>query len=423
MKLLVIGGGGREHAIVWKLKQNPTIKKIYCIPGNGGISQLAECVPLPLNDFSAIARFVEEKGIQHTVVGPEQPLVWGIVDFFRERKLPVFGPDAAGARIEGSKIFSKNLMKKYGIPTAAFAEFEESKKALVYLDSLPEGPVVVKADGLAAGKGSVVCDDVNAARRAVRAMMETKVFSDAGSRIVIEEFMEGEEASLFVVSDGKDYRLLAPAQDFKRALDDDQGRNTGGMGSYSPPAPFTAKLQETAVRTIVEPTLDALASEGIAYTGILYCGLMLTREGPKVIEFNCRLGDPETQVVLPRLTTDLWEIVQAVEEQRVGELKIETDTRTALCVVAASGGYPDGYQKGKLISGLEAASEDGLIFHAGTRREGNAFYTDGGRVLAVTSLANDLEEAIAKAYRAMEKIHFDRMHYRKDIGRRALRQQ
>ncbi len=421
MKLLVIGSGGREHAIVWKLKQNPAIEKVYCIPGNGGISQLAECVSLPPNDFSAIAGFVEEKGIQHTIVGPEQPLAAGIVDFFRARKLPIFGPDAAGARIEGSKIFSKNLMKKYGIPTAAFAEFSDSKRALDYLAGLPKGPVVVKADGLAAGKGSVVCPDLPAARQAVEEMMEGKAFGDAGTRIVIEEFMEGEEASLFVVSDGKDYRLLAPAQDFKRALDNDEGKNTGGMGSYSPPAPFTEQLQEVAVRTIVEPTLEALAAEGSPYSGILYCGLMLTHNGPKVIEFNCRLGDPETQVVLPRLKTDLWEIVQAVQQRRIGELKIEADARSAVCVVAASGGYPDAYQKGKPISGLEEASRDALIFHAGTRKENGVYYTNGGRVLAVTALADRLKDAVDKAYRALGKIHFDNMHYRKDIGRRALR--
>lgn len=421
MRVLVIGSGGREHTLVWKLAQNPEVKKIYCLPGNGGIELLAECHPISPNDFQTVSRFVKEKEINWTIVGPEQPLAGGIVDNFQSQNLNIFGPNQSAARMEGSKIFAKKLMHKYGIPTARFEAFDSYEWALRYLKALPDEPVVVKADGLAAGKGALVCPDKDAAETALEEMMAKRAFQDAGSRVVIEEFMQGEEASLFVITDGKDYVTLTPAQDYKRALDNDGGKNTGGMGSYAPTPFLTEELRERAIREIVEPTLSALQSEGVDYAGVLYCGLMLTDEGPKVVEFNCRFGDPETQVVLPLLKTDLLEIVEAVQNKRLGSLKIEHYDKSAVCVVLASGGYPDKYETGKEISGLDSIAEDVHVFHAGTRREGDKFYTSGGRVLGVTATADNLKNAIEKTYQEAGKIHFENMHYRKDIGRKGIK--
>ena len=420
MNVLIIGGGGREHTLVWKIRQHPEVKQIYCIPGNGGIAALAECPALDAGDFPTLASFVREREIGFTVVGPEQPLVDGIVDYFEAEKLPIFGPNRSAARLEGSKIFSKQLMAKYDIPTAGFAEFDRVEAALKYLSHLPEQPIVVKADGLAAGKGSIVCPNLNSAREAVDALMRQKIFAAAGSKVVIEEFMTGEEVSIFAITDGRDYLTLTPAQDFKRALDGDRGKNTGGMGSYAPTPFLTPQLREAALRTIVEPTFAALQSEGIDYRGVLYFGLMLTSGGPKVIEFNCRFGDPETQVVLPLLDSDLLEILQAVHRRTLGKLRLELKPAHAAAVVLAAGGYPDAYEKGREIRGIPENRDDLMVFHAGTRREGGLLLTNGGRVMAVTALSEaSLQAATEKAYQAVAQIHFDGMHFRRDIARRA----
>ncbi|GAB4375915.1 MAG: phosphoribosylamine--glycine ligase [Calditrichia bacterium] len=416
MKILVLGGGGREHALVWKIGQSPQVDKIYCIPGNAGISQSADCPSISLADFQAIASFVEEKNVDLTVVGPEQPLTDGIVDFLTARKHAVFGPDKIAAQMEGSKIFAKQLMKKYGIPTAEFAAFEDYSEARRYLDRQKEGPIVIKADGLAAGKGSVVCENLKEARSTLEQIMVQRQFSDAGKRVVIEEYMQGEEASLFVLTDGKDYVTLSPAQDYKRALDGDRGKNTGGMGSYAPTPFLTPQLYQQAIGEIVEPTLTALQAERVDYRGVLYCGLMLTREGPKVVEFNCRFGDPETQVVLPLLQTDLVELLYAVVKGELSNSSIALKSEYAVCVIAASGGYPDAYEKGKEITGLENVPEDVLIFHAGTRFSNHKIVTNGGRVLGVTALDGDLKKAALKVYQALQHIHFEKMHYRRDIA-------
>lgn len=421
MNILIIGGGGREHTLVWKIAKNPDVKKVYCIPGNGGIEQIAECPQLDINNFKTVAAFARENEIDLTVIGPEQPLVNGIVDYFQAQNLRIFGPNQKAAQMEGSKIFSKNLMAKYGIPTAWFKSFDDYSLVLRYLDELPEQPIVVKADGLAAGKGSVVCPDKLMAKGAVGDMMTKRIFKDAGERIVIEEFMTGEETSLFVITDGKDYVTLTPAQDYKRAKDNDKGKNTGGMGSYAPTPFLTNLLYDKAIKQVVEPTLLAIQSEGIRYSGVLYCGLMLTSDGPKVVEFNCRFGDPETQVVLPLLKTDLLEMLHAVQTQTLGSFIVENHCQSATCVVLASGGYPDKYETGKEINGLDADDGDVHIFHAGTKKQGNRLLTSGGRVLGITGVAEDLANAAKKAYRGVEKISFENMHYRKDIGKKGLR--
>ena len=420
MNILVLGGGGREHALVWKINQSPQVKKIYCIPGNAGIEQLAECHQLSLSDFPALVAFVGKYKIDLTVVGPEQPLVEGIVDHFEERNFPVFGPGKQAAQMEGSKVFSKNFMKRQGIPTAHYEVFSESRKALEYLKQLPEGKIVIKADGLAAGKGSIVCAHKSEAADAIRAILVDQVFNEAGKQIVIEEFMEGEEASLFVISDGRDYKVLSPAQDFKRALDGDGGKNTGGMGSYAPTPFLSPQNYQRALSEVVELVLQGLASENIIYKGVLYCGLMLTTEGPRVVEFNCRFGDPETQVVLPLLETDLVEILQSAVQGNISKQEIKLKNEHAVCAIAASGGYPDAYEKGKVIAGLDQVGDQGLVFHAGTVRRNDQILTNGGRVLGVTGIGPDLKTAVKRAYDAMNHIHFDNMHYRKDIAAKAL---
>jgi phosphoribosylamine--glycine ligase len=418
MNVLVIGGGAREHAICWKILQNSDVSKLFCIPGNGGIRQIANCANVPLNDFRHLSRFVWENSIDFTIVGPEQPLVNGIVDHFRQEGFPIFGPTQAAARLEGSKIFSKRLMQKYGIPTAEFREFDDAVAALAYLNTLPEQPIVVKADGLAAGKGVVVCSDLASAKKVVEDMLTRRVFADAGARIVIEEFMEGIECSLFVVADGKDYLTLTPAQDFKRAMDDDKGKNTGGMGSYAPTPFLTEALKKQAIKEIVEPTLSALLSEGIAYTGVLYCGLMLTKTGPKVVEFNCRFGDPETQVVLPLLNSDLLEMMQAVHNQTLGKYGLRLSNDSAVCVVLASLGYPDDYETGKVITGLDALHDSDIqVFHAGTKIQNGRLLTSGGRVLSLTARRPTIAAARKDVYQAIEKVHFDGMHFRRDIAK------
>ncbi len=420
MNILVLGGGGREHALVWKINQSPQVKKIYCIPGNAGIEQLAECHQLSLNDFPALVDFVDKFKIDLTVVGPEQPLVEGIVGYFEARNLPIFGPLRSAAQLEGSKVFSKNFMKRHGIPTAHYAVFSNSSQALDYLKKVPESKIVIKADGLAAGKGSIVCADKNEAADAIRSMLVNHVFKDAGNQIVIEEFMDGEEASLFVISDGKDYKVLSPAQDFKRALNGDGGKNTGGMGSYAPTPFLSPQNYQRALSEVVEPVLEGLASERIIYKGVLYCGLMLTPEGPRVVEFNCRFGDPETQVVLPLLETDLVEILQSAVQGVIVNQDIQLKKQHAVCVIAASGGYPDAYEKGKVIAGLDQPGNQALVFHAGTVRRNDQILTNGGRVLGVTGIGSDLKTAVKQAYDTLGHIHFDKMHYRKDIAAKAL---
>lgn len=419
MKILVLGSGGREHALVWKLNQSPLAEKIFCIPGNAGIEQIAETASLPLSDFQNILRFIEEKEIDFTVVGPEQPLVEGITDFLAERGKLVFGPGKNAAQMEGSKIFSKNLMKTYNIPTAKYGAFSDFNEALRYLNSLDDGKIVVKADGLAAGKGSIVCENLSEAAKSIESMMVDNQFRDAGKRVVIEEFMRGQEASLFVITDSENYVTLSPAQDFKRAYDGDRGRNTGGMGSYAPTPVLTRTIFNRATREIVEPTLEGLKNEGIDYRGVLYVGLMVTNTGPKVVEFNCRFGDPETQVVLPLLENDLVELLVTAAKNQLTNYKVSLKDEYAVCVVAASGGYPGKYEKGKVISGLNDIETGVNVFHAGTRKENHAILTNGGRVLAVSATGGTLKGAVDKAYQNIEKIHFEGMHYRKDIAEKA----
>jgi phosphoribosylamine---glycine ligase len=420
MRVLVLGSGGREHALVWKLRQSTSLQQIFCIPGNAGIADLAQTYQIALNDFKKISDFIIEKKIDLTIVGPEQPLVEGIVDYLQSLKLVVFGPKQEAAQLEGSKVFAKNFMKKYRIPTAQFEKFSEYEKALKFLRNYKDSRVVVKADGLAAGKGSIVCQNIADAQAAIKGIMYDRIFAEAGNQVVIEEFMEGEETSLFVITDGKDYLLLSPAQDYKRALDGDLGKNTGGMGSYAPTPVLTQKLKKQVIKEIVEPVLEGLQSEGIEYRGMLYCGLMLTTEGPKVVEFNCRFGDPETQVVLPLLQNDLFEICQATSRQSLGDIKPKLTDQHAVCVVAASGGYPDTYQKGKVISGLDQIEPEIMVFHAGTARQGRQYLTSGGRVLGVTASAKNLKRALEIVYRNIKKIHFEGMHYRTDIAKRVI---
>ena len=420
MRALVLGSGGREHALVWKLKQSGALQQIFCIPGNAGIADSAQTYPMALNDFKMISDFIIEKQIDLTIVGPEQPLVEGMVDYLQSLKLVVFGPTKAAAQLEGSKVFAKNFMKKYRIPTAQYEKFSEYDKALKFLKNYKDNKVVIKADGLAAGKGSIVCQNIADAQRAIKEIMNDRIFADAGDQVVVEEFMEGEEASLFVITDGKDYLLLSPAQDFKRALDGDLGKNTGGMGSYAPTPVLSPRLQTRAIKEVVEPVLAGLQSEGIEYRGVLYCGLMLTPEGPKVVEFNCRFGDPETQVVLPLLKSDLLEICQATSRQTLSHIKLSLADQHAVCVVAASGGYPDAYQKGKVISGLDQVEPEIMVFHAGTARQAGQYLTSGGRVLGVATVAENLREASEIVYRNIQRIHFDGMHYRTDIAKRAI---
>ncbi len=416
MKILVVGSGGREHAILWKLAQSKRVEKLYCAPGNGGISQLAECVPIKVMEKEKMADFAAENQIDMTIIGPDDPLADGIVDVFQKRGLRVFGPTAAAARIEASKVFSKDLMKKYHIPTAQYEVFDNAEQAIAYIKS-GTFPAVIKAEGLALGKGVIIAEDEQTAIEAVRDMMEGKKFGDAGNRVVIEEFLTGPEISVLAFCDGKTVVPMVSAQDHKRAFDNDKGLNTGGMGAFSPSKIYTKELEEECMQNIFLPTVKAMQEEDCPFTGVLYFGLMSTKNGVKVIEYNARFGDPETQPVLMRLETDLVDIFEACIDGTLDQLDIKWKDEAAVCVVMASGGYPVKYQSGYEISGLTDAEALGLtVFHAGTKLENDVFVTAGGRVLGVTAMGKTLDDAISLAYRGVEKIHFKDAHYRKDIG-------
>lgn len=417
MKVLVVGSGGREHAIIWKLSQSKKVTKLYCAPGNGGISSLAECVPIKAMEFDKLIEFAKENSIDMTVVAPDDPLAAGAVDAFEAAGLRAFGPNKSAAVIEGSKAFSKDLMKKYGIPTAAYEVFEDSKSAIEYIKSQNKFPIVVKADGLALGKGVIIAEDFDTAQKAVRDIMDDKVFGSAGGKVVIEEFLTGPEISVLAFTDGKTLKPMVSAQDHKRALDNDKGLNTGGMGTFSPSRIYTPDVAEECMKNIFIPTMQAMNKENRKFKGVLYFGLMKTADGVKVIEYNCRFGDPETQVVLPRLDGDLYEIFDAVIDERLDEVDIKWNDNAAVCVVLASGGYPQQYKTGYEIDGLKQAESLGaLLFHAGTKKDGDKILTAGGRVLGVTAVGENLSDAIDKAYTYLKPISFKDMHYRTDIG-------
>ncbi len=421
MKLLLVGGGGREHAILQKLLENPTVTKVYALPGNGGMAGLAECVPVKATDVRAITAFAMEKGIDFAVVAPDDPLCLGLVDMLKEAGIPAFGPDKKAAVIEGSKVFAKNLMKKYGIPTAAYEVFQSAGEAYACLESC-RYPIVVKADGLALGKGVLICKDRAEAIKAVQSIMEDKVFGASGSQIVVEEFLSGPEVSVLCFTDGKTIKPMVSSMDHKRALDGDRGLNTGGMGTVAPNPYYTQETAQRCMREIFLPTVAAMNREGRTFRGCLYFGLMLTKDGPKVIEYNCRFGDPETQVVLPLLQSDLLTIMRATAEGTLDQTEVRFWDGAACCVVLASGGYPTSYETGKEIKGLHADFEPGVfLYHAGTRLAPDGkTVTSGGRVLGVTAVADTLQSAVKKAYRAAEAISFEDMHLRSDIGARAL---
>ena len=420
MRILLIGGGGREHALAWKLAASPQVEEIVAIPGNPGMASLARCVDMKTDDLQALADFALTEKIDLTVVGPEAPLVAGLADVFAARGLKVFGPSAAAAQLEGSKKFAKDIMARYGIPTAAYFATTSSEAAKQYIRE-QGAPIVVKADGLAAGKGVVVAMTESEALAAVDMMMEDKAFGEAGSVLVIEEMMFGEEASLLAFCDGKTVKAMVSAQDHKRVYDGDQGPNTGGMGTYAPAPVMTPALVEAAVKTVLEPMVAAMAAEGSPYQGCLYAGLKITDKGPRVVEFNARFGDPETQVVLPLLQSDLAEILLACAEGRLDETDIQWSDGAAVCVVMASGGYPGNYKNGLPISGLDAAEKNGaLVFHAGTKMADGQLVTAGGRVLGVVACGKDIVGAQKAAYAAVEQIHFPDVHYRKDIAWRAI---
>lgn len=417
MNVLIIGNGGREHALAWKIAQSPEVSMICCAPGNAGTARVGYNIDIDPKDIDGLIEFAKGHDIDLTVVGPEAPLIWGIADKFAQNGLKLFGPSQKAAEIEGSKIFAKNLLTKYGIPTGGFAEFDDSKEALRYLRRLG-APVVVKADGLAAGKGVVVAHDLRTAEDAVNMMMEERVFGDAGARVLLEEFLEGPEVSVLSFTDGETVLPMDSAQDHKRVFDRDRGPNTGGMGAFSPSPLYTDEMAGLVEASILKKTVEALNLEGRRYTGVLYAGLILTRTGPKVLEFNCRFGDPETQAVLPRLKTDLVDVMLAVTEGRLHEITLEWSESACVCVVAASAGYPGKYETGKIIKGLEkaAAMKDVIIFHAGTRIDRDCTVTAGGRVLGVTALGDGLKAAARRAYEAISSISFENMHYRRDIG-------
>ena len=419
MNILVIGGGGREHALVWKLKQSPRVEKICCAPGNGGIAADAECVAIDAGDVPGLVAFAEKNLPDLTVVGPELPLVNGIGDVFRERNWPIVGPSKQAAQLEGSKVFSKEFLQRHNIPTAKmYGAFESTKEAYNALRQVTF-PLVIKADGLCAGKGVLVAQDLDEARAFIERVMEKNDLGAGGKRILLEEALEGDELSFIVVTDGKSYAPLVPTRDHKRVFDGNQGPNTGGMGAYSTDELLPEPLRKQIVSTIVEPTLTGLAADGIPYQGFLYVGLMLTRSGPQVLEFNCRLGDPETQAIVARMDFDLADVLQNVAEGNLSASKLRWKPGASACVVLASGGYPGKFEAGKRIDGLTSIGRitGATVLHAGTKRVGEEILTSGGRVLGVTAAGPTLGVALGSAYEAAAKIHFDSMHYRKDIGR------
>ena len=420
MKVLVVGSGGREHALVWKISQSPMVDKIYCAPGNAGIGEMAECVAIKAEDLDGLLEFAVQNEIGLTVVGPEVPLTMGIVDKFQEKGLKIFGPSGRAAEIEGSKTFAKDLMAKYGIPTAKYGAFTDAAEAKAFLAEVGL-PCVVKADGLAAGKGVLICETKEEAETAVEDILVDNKFGNAGSRVVVEEFLTGQEVSMLAFSDGKTIVPMVSSQDHKRIWDGDKGLNTGGMGAYSPAPIYTADIHEIVVPQVLEATIKAMEQEGRPFAGILYAGLMLTADGPKVLEFNARFGDPETQAVLPRLKSDLVEIFLAIIDGRLVEMNIEWHEEAAVCVVMASGGYPESSDKGRVITGLKEAEEAGaIVFHAGTKETDGNIVTNGGRVLGISALGKDIAEAIENAYKGVKQITFENMQYRTDIGKKAF---
>ena len=418
MKVLVIGSGGREHALAWKITQSPLVKKVFCAPGNAGTANVAENIDIPSDNVDALLQFATVTGIGLTVVGPEQPLVKGLVDSFEESGLRVFGPSQRAAEIEGSKVFCKDLMKKYGIPTARYESFDSPDQ--VKLFTKEDEPVVVKASGLAAGKGVILCSNAEEARSAVQSIMQEKAFGNAGDQVVVEEFLTGQEVSLLAFTDGKTVLPLDSAQDHKAAFDGDKGPNTGGMGAYSPALVFTEELKQQVIDEIMIPTVRAMAKEGRYYRGILYAGLMLTESGPKVLEFNARFGDPETQPIMMRIKNDIVPIFEACIDGTLAKQSLQWRQEPTVCVVMAAKGYPSSYEKGKEISGLNSdENRQVVVFHAGTKLENGKVLTNGGRVLGVTALGSDINQAIKNAYSAVDKIKWDGVHYRKDIGNKA----
>ena len=422
MKVLIVGSGGREHAIAWSVAKSPKVDKIYCAPGNAGISEYAECVPIGAMEFEKLADFAGEHDVDLTIIGMDDPLVGGVVDVFEARGLKVFGPRKNAAILEGSKAFSKDLMKKYGIPTAGYENFDDPQKALEYLHTQAKFPIVLKADGLALGKGVLICNTLEEAEAGVKEIMEDKKFGSAGNTMVIEEFMTGREVSVLSFVDGKTIRTMTSAQDHKRAMDGDKGLNTGGMGTFSPSPFYTEEVDEFCKKHIYQATVDAMAAEGRPFVGIIFFGLMLTAEGPKVLEYNARFGDPEAQVVLPRMKNDIIEVMEACVNGKLDQVDLEFEDNAAVCVVLASEGYPVKYEKGIPMYGFENFKDkDGYYcFHAGTKFQDEQIVTNGGRVLGVTEIADTLPEAIAKSYEAVKTVKFDNAFYRNDIGKKAL---
>lgn len=418
MKVLIVGGGGREHAIAWKVAQSKRVEKIYCAPGNAGIAEYAECVGIGAMEFEKLAAFAKEKEIDLTVVGMDDPLVGGIVDVFEAEGLRVFGPNKAAAILEGSKAFSKDLMKKYNIPTAAYENFDNAEAAIAYLETA-KFPIVLKADGLALGKGVLICNTLEEAKEGVRTIMLDKQFGESGNTMVIEEFMIGREVSVLTFVDGKTIKTMTSAQDHKRAKDGDQGLNTGGMGTFSPSPFYTKEVEDFCEKYIYQATVDAMRAEGRTFKGIIFFGLMLTEDGPKVLEYNARFGDPETQVVLPRMKTDIVDVFEACIDGTLDQVDLEFEDNAAVCVVLASAGYPEKYEKGFPITGLEEFKKhDGYYcFHAGTKFDGENIVTNGGRVLGVTAKGADLKEARSNAYAATEWVQFENKYKRSDIGK------
>lgn len=421
MRVLVVGSGGREHALVRKIKESKRVDYIACCPGNGGISYDAECFDVSATDIDGVVKLAKEIKADFVVVAPDDPLVMGMVDALNVEGFATFGPRANAAIIEGSKVFSKELMKKYNIPTAKYNVFDKAEDVISYIKAENEFPTVIKADGLALGKGVIIPETLDEAVAGVKEIMEDKIFGDSGNNVVVEEFLTGPEVSVLAFTDGKCVKPMVTSMDHKRALDGDKGLNTGGMGTVSPNPYYTDEIAEECMNTIFLPTIQAMNKEGRTFKGCLYFGLMITPKGPKVIEYNCRFGDPETQVVLPRLKTDIMDIFEAINNETLSDLDIEWDDRACTCVIMASGGYPKSYPKGIEINGLTDGQLDGVtVYHAGTKRDGDKLVTSGGRVLGVTALGESIEDALAKSYAGVEKIKFDGAHYRKDIGQKAL---